>query len=765
MKIKKMNFKRLFALAFIMLMTLNLVACKGKVADNGVVQKEFVYVPEYVELKDVNWFNATCGTDEGFYYVNEEWDDHAGTYNNYICYLDGATGEVIKLPLNLTEGLEEGSSANIQQMTVLSDGTIAVVVSNWVITNPETYDGVETYFLKLLSAQGGTVITEADITADISGSDVYTYVQYMVADKDDNIYIVSGDNQIFVFDKSCKLAFKMDTSADSWIQAMGVSAEGQVVYASWDSVKGGNVINVIDPATRNVSKTCSNNVPEQNGNCTIVPGIETGIIMSSSKGLTAYDLNTETATEILDWIDSDITGENIDTFTVLADGRILALSTIFMNEGTRAEVVYLTKTPYTEMPEREIITLGLMYTSQDINNAVVNFNKNNDKYRIQVIDYGTDYSSVEEYNDVITQFNNALTSGNGPDIFSTEIINMSMMAGKGVMEDLNPYLEADTEISREDMFESVLDAYSIDGKLYCIPNNFYVMTVMGKTSEVGDTPGWTIDDLMALMDSKPEGTEVLEYATKELILHLSMVYNFDNFIDWETGECNFDGEEFVKVLEFADRFVSDEDYSYNGDGPSTPSKIQDGTLMLINTTISSVQEYQMYSAMFGEPVTMIGYPSSEGNGSGIAGQNTFAVNARSANKDAAWEFIKYLLSEEYYADNNIWGFPTVISEYDKVNAEYMKAEYYEDENGNLVEQSKGSWGWDDFNVELYAATEEEVAMITELITRCDCSYNYDTQLVQIITEEAAPFFEGQKTAQDVADIIQSRVKMYVNENR
>ena len=333
------------------------------------------------------------------------------------------------------------------------------------------------------------------------------------------------------------------------------------------------------------------------------------------------------------------------------------------------------------------------------------------------------------------------------------------------MEDLNPYLEADADLKREDLFESVLEAYSIDGKLYCIPNNFYVMTVMGKASEVGDTPGWTLDELMALMDSKPEGTEVLEYATKELILQLSMIYNFDSYIDWETGECSFNGEEFIKVLEFADRFVSEEDYSYSEDGPSTPSKIQDGTLMLMNTTISSVQEYQMYSAMFGEPITMIGYPSSEGNGSGISGANTFAVNARSANKEAAWEFIKYLLSEEYYADNNIWGFPTVISEYDKVNAEYMKAEYYEDENGNQVEMSKGSWGWDDFNVELYAATEEEVAAITELINQCDCSYNYDTQLVQIITEEAAPFFEGQKTAQEVADIIQSRVKMYVNENR
>ena len=134
-------------------------------------------------------------------------------------------------------------------------------------------------------------------------------------------------------------------------------------------------------------------------------------------------------------------------------------------------------------------------------------------------------------------------------------------------------------------------------------------------------------------------------------------------------------------------------------------------------------------------------------------------------KEAAWEFLKHFLNEDFYRDNYAWGFPTLISEYNRVNEEYMTPEYYEDENGNQVEQSKGGWGWDDFQVDLYAATQEEVDAVTELINISDRSYSYDTQLIQIITEEAAPFFEGQKTAQDVADIIQSRVKMYVNENR
>lgn len=764
-KRKTARIRKFFALSLAVLTALQLVSCGSSSGDNGAIQKEFVYVPEYVELENVNWFNSACGTSEGIYYSTTNWNETTGENKTSVFFLNGSTKEVKELPMDLKTGMEEGASADVQQMAVLSDGSLAIVVGSWKVTNPETYEGEQAYYLKIFSAEDGSVLAEADITKDITELDEYAYIQYMLADGEDNIYMTSGNNKILVYGKDCKKAFDLDMPTDSWIQDMGVSKEGHVVYSIWDQTAQGNTFNVIDAATRSVSKTCKTNVPDTRGNKSIVPGFEKGILVNSSSGLVEYDLETETVTEVLDWLDSDINTDYVSYFTALKDGRILALTNDYSVDTPKNEAVFLTKTPYSEMPEREIITLGVMYTSQEVNSAVINFNKSNDMYRIQVIDYGSNYSDEEEYQDALAKFNNALTSGNGPDIFDVNIVNMQMMAQKGVMEDLTPYLEADETLNREDMFESVLKAFSVNDKLYCIPTSFYIQTVIGKTAEVGETPGWTLDDLMALMESKPEGTEVFDYATREYILQMCMMYNFDSFINWETGECNLDGEEFVKVLEFANRFESQEDYQYDEDAPSTPSKIQDGTLMLMSTSFSSVQEYQMQSAMFGEPITMIGYPTTKGTGSAISGQNTYAMNAKSKNKEAAWEFIKYFISEDFYEDNHVWGFPTLISEYNKVNEEYMTPEYYTDENGNQVEQSKGGWGWDDFYVDLYAATQEEVDAVTELINGCDRSYSYDTQLIQIITEEAAPFFEGQKGAQEVADIIQSRVKMYVNENR
>ena len=39
------------------------------------------------------------------------------------------------------------------------------------------------------------------------------------------------------------------------------------------------------------------------------------------------------------------------------------------------------------------------------------------------------------------------------------------------------------------------------------------------------------------------------------------------------------------------------------------------------------------------------------------------------------------------------------------------------------------------------------------------------EITNIITEEAEAFFKGQKSVADVANVIQSRVQVYVNENR
>ena len=172
----------------------------------------------------------------------------------------------------------------------------------------------------------------------------------------------------------------------------------------------------------------------------------------------------------------------------------------------------------------------------------------------------------------------------------------------------------------------------------------------------------------------------------------------------------------------------------------------------------------MYGLMYGEPITFIGYPSNGGTGSYINVSSALGINSKAKAKEGAWEFIRTFILEDYQNGSEHWSLPVLRSALDARFEEAMKQEYYE-ENGEQVKQAKTTWGYDDWEATIYAATQEEVDAVKALIDSVDGVMGSNDEIRNIISEEAAAFFEGQKSAKDVADVIQSRVKIYVNENR
>jgi hypothetical protein len=60
-------------------------------------------------------------------------------------------------------------------------------------------------------------------------------------------------------------------------------------------------------------------------------------------------------------------------------------------------------------------------------------------------------------------------------------------------------------------------------------------------------------------------------------------------------------------------------------------------------------------------------------------------------------------------------------------------------------------------------TEEEAAQVRALIESLDRIQRMNSSLLEIINEEAAPYFAGDKTAREVAAIIQDRISIYLSE--
>ncbi len=737
--------KKLRLLGLCMVLGFGFSACGSSEKAEEVKTPEFVYTAEYKDMPEgVNSYNAKLAGGK-IYYTKGIFDEATQMYTENFYYMDLVTGEEAQIPFQKEE------NEYVTSFSVAEDGSL------YILGNSFTYEeesGNSTNAFKLTKCMtDGTVVYEIDLS-DLLAGEENSYIQNMQIDKDGNIYLTNGDSKIWLLNKDGVQTGIIQV--DNYINTMGVTKEGTVIVTMYGAE--GIEVKEVDFAGKAFGQPITG-LASGNGNMMIAPGLEQGLLVSNGSTLLSYDMVSKTSTEILQWINSDINYNNIRAFSALSEDQIAVVTERYSQDGSTSEIIILTKKPYDSVTEKTILTYGTLYSDDRIIEKIIDFNKTNEKYRIEVKEYG-----IDDWEQAQVQMNADILSGNGPDIFSLSYgASIESYINKGVFEDLNQYLEKDTLIKKEDYLENVLNAYEVEDKLYAIMPSFTIGTIMGKSSLIGDRESWTIQDLIAFAKEQPEGTKTFEYATKDSILSTLLMYNVEEYIDYKTGECSFDSESFIQILEFANQF--DKEFVWDENAPSTPSLIAENKLTLVNTNFSDVLSFQAYQKMFGEEVTFIGYPTSSGKGSVLESNgSTLAINAKAKNKEGAWEFVRMFMLEDYQTSLD-WGFPILKSALEDNFQEAMKEESWTDETGTEVVQPKTTWGWNDFQVEIYAATQEEVDEIRDLIMSIDKVSSYDQQIQSIVAEEAAAYFEGMKTAPEVATIIQSRIQIYVNESR
>jgi hypothetical protein len=93
----------------------------------------------------------------------------------------------------------------------------------------------------------------------------------------------------------------------------------------------------------------------------------------------------------------------------------------------------------------------------------------------------------------------------------------------------------------------------------------------------------------------------------------------------------------------------------------------------------------------------------------------------------------------------------------------MEKESWVDDDG--VKHYEEEYYWiGDTQIEVKPLSQQDVDMVKDFVESLSLTYSPNQEVSNIVNEEAAAYFKGQKTAQEVADIIQSRVSIFVNEN-
>ena len=804
--------KKVTALLLALCMVLGLAAC-GNGGDDTSQLSGTIYMPEYIDFNlDAEYINSGYCDGQNVYVIaeirtetepyvdpdtGESFPNYEYTTGIYRIPLDG--GEPVKLENFESTPIPEGveGSSNISNIRGGEDGTLWVTEDVYTTTfelpadfDPNTDDkwnypseSTNSQILRQLDSTGNE-LSRIDTSGmqEKLGAD---YISSMVMDPEGYFYTTvqtfgetTSENKVVVLDKDQNVLFTIEEE-NLWGQ-LTLLGDGTVGMSVW-SEEGGQVLRTIDKAAKGWGAEYP--LPPNGGN--IYTGSQKYIFYyDNGDSLYGFNKETKAGEKILSWSAANINKDELMFFTFLEDGRIVAMTRSWGMNGNdmTMELAILTETDASVLKDKVTLTYATQYLGYEERNKIIDFNKSSDKYRIEIKDY-SEFNTAEDYKAGLTKLNTEIAAGNVPDILNVSGLPIQQYGAKGLLEDLWPYIDNDPDLGRDAIMENVFKAAEQDGKLYQVFSTFSIQTVVGATKVVGDRMSWTLDDLQAALATMPEGCTIFgEGDTKAGMLSNVLAQNMDAFVDWSTGQCSFDSEDFISLLEFCNSFPLEYDWNnvdreeYEDDN----TRVMNGKQMLLNAGLYDLGDsLQMYEVVFNGDYSFIGFPQEDGSvGSSFSLGNGIAMSSTCKDKEGAWSFMReYLMPQYANVDEEYmiggYNLSTNKADFEKMVEMAMKKEYQLDENGNQVldengqpiEVPKYTYGFNDLTVDVYATTQEQYDQFMALYNAIDSISTYDENIYNIVNEVAGGYFNGDKTVQDTAKQIQDRVTLYVNEQR
>ena len=608
----------------------------------------------------------------------------------------------------------------------------------------------------------------------LTSQDSWHYINGLLGGEDGSVNVlIAGDEcGVLPVDASGNVGDLKKTTVLGELLANSASVsalpDGKVLITYYDSNGTDMYITTYDPASDTKTEpvklpsSIAYNLPGR-----LIMDTNGDLVYSNSNGVFKYHPGDEKEQQIMSFVNSDLYVNSLETILPISEEKFAGVYSDYDDDYNRTLCGGIfTKVDPKDIPDKQVMVLGGSYLYGDVQKRVVEYNKSNSEYRIVLKDY-SQYNTNEDYTASYTQLNNDIISGKMPDILVVDSYNMSLenYASKGLLADIGSLIEKDEELSKTEFMENVFEACKIDGKLYEVVPSFYVNTYMAKKSLLGDRSGWTMEEAKEFLATMPEGTNLFSDMVRSQFINTVMLMCGNDFVDISTGKCNFDSDEFIALMEFAKELPEEmgDDYYTDDWYNNYASQYRENRTILCNYSISAVQDlvYGINGSM-GEDVCFVGFPSSDSKGSIISANTSYALAAGSSNLDAAWDFIRYYLTDEYQSSLK-WQLP-VNKHYLEENAQEATKKPTYNYDGVETEEDYTYWINDEMIV-LDPLTQQQVDDILEFISGVQKREYHNNELTNIITEEMGAFYSGQKSAKDVASIIQSRAQLYVNENR
>ncbi len=374
-----------------------------------------------------------------------------------------------------------------------------------------------------------------------------------------------------------------------------------------------------------------------------------------------------------------------------------------------------------ERPVRQVIRLESLGSVPDLSRYAASFNASNEEYYVEVVDLMSSFPNID---DRLKELSTRLAAGDGPDIICFNGLDPAPYGKSGLLVDLYTLIDSDPELSREDLI--ALGAFESGDKLWSLAPCFSISTCVGLESVVGDGLGWTFEEFFALYDSLEEGQKMFAITSPLVFVENTLDGVLPELVDYETASCSFTDGRFEEYL----RLASGLETADETDWESYAARFASGEIVLNEQVLRNIYELAASEEYYGQALTPIGWPSFDGScGSRLLITSDMGI-VSSGDTDAAWEFLRFMLSDEkMQTELSLGAIPISRA---AVEAQLDDAE----------------------------RDPETMRSLLEVVSR---KTSAGSELSQIVLEEAAAYFAGDKPVGDVCAIIQDRAETYIAE--
>lgn len=467
------------------------------------------------------------------------------------------------------------------------------------------------------------------------------------------------------------------------------------------------------------------------------------IFVKGESGILVYDVEKETTDTLFRWTDVDTVSNDVTNVYLIDDSCIAVMYNDKSDKtGKTFEYEFVGRVSRADITEedREELVIGCMYTPVLLERNIVEFNKSQQKYHVSIRAYN-DRSNEVTTEEATTRLHLDLASGNAPDMLNLQYLDIYNLVDKGVIDDLRPYFDRDTEIDIQDYVESVVEAFTIDGVLTSVPPEYCIYSYFVNAGMADEGAGWTIEDVAECLNKNPDSV-LSSYWPKEYGLKCILTYSVDAFIDEDNGTCDFTTETFDALLDIIGQLPDEGDYYLTADKTS----------LITDMALVGFERMQEIYAQYGDDIIIKGYVTADGRPcNSIQTSDAYSIVSTSDCKEGAWEFIKFSLTNNYSTDFSS-------------NKQKLK-EMIDEELAHAGEEKRSTFYTEQGPVNHHYATQEEIDVVMSLIDNVELYMPANSEIINIMLDEMESYFAGGKSKEATVAVIQDRVQLYLDERK